>query len=89
MIHKVICPPSYSIKQLRIHRQVDMPADAYGQYVDIKIEDGMKYDLRIENAHLDRYVPSPSVLPLLPLMPAQRAILSAGRPRRYHDSRRH
>ncbi|BAE58620.1 aegerolysin type hemolysin [Aspergillus flavus] len=30
-----------------------MPADAYGQYVDIKIEDGMKYDLRIENAHLD------------------------------------
>ncbi|KAB8074936.1 aegerolysin type hemolysin [Aspergillus leporis] len=28
-------------------------ADAYGQYVDIQIEDGMKFDVRIENAHLD------------------------------------
>ena len=65
-----------------------MPADAFGQYVDIQIEDGTKYDLRIENAHLDRYVRSASVLPLLLLTLVQRAILSARGPERYHDSRR-
>ncbi|KAE8349185.1 aegerolysin type hemolysin [Aspergillus coremiiformis] len=30
-----------------------MAGDTFGQYVDIKIEDGLKYDLRIENARLD------------------------------------
>ncbi|KAB8238285.1 hypothetical protein ETB97_011460 [Aspergillus alliaceus] len=25
----------------------------FGQYVDIRIEDGLKYDIRIEDAHLD------------------------------------
>lgn len=55
-----------------------MPADAFGQYVDIKIEDGMKFDLRIENAHLDRYGPRTSVLSFMWLTLAQRAVLSAG-----------
>lgn len=31
-----------------------MAAGTFGQYVDIQIEDDLKYDIKIKNAHLDR-----------------------------------